>query len=323
MKQQPSVNYGFLPPVEKPTDRLFGTSETRFNIFGIEDWTPYYSPGELQVINNVRTQACVSFSAIKIVSAIFNYKLEHNQISDSNLKWLIEKGYIVNGKMDASERYLAKMSGTSVQGNSADAVGNTVRHWGLVPQSVWPFDLDFWSWDEYYKLIPKEVMELGLEFAERFDISYDRVWLDNKEVVLEALSHSPLQVFVHAWDSPFQGKYQRTLKDINHAVSLPKPEWFIFDSFLDPKDGDFIKELVPDFLFYPTAFIYNVTEKNMTNVKIIKDADSPAVGFWLPQISAEAFKSNCATFGLPCPLKDDGSVDWDAVQIQGTLNLNQ
>lgn len=61
---------------------------------------------------------------------------------------------------------------------------------------------------------------------------------------------------------------------------------------------------------------------NMTksNVKIIKDENSPAVGIWLPALSQQALESYCQNFGLEVPKKTDGTVDWDK-WIQGTMRL--
>lgn len=64
----------------------------------------------------------------------------------------------------------------------------------------------------------------------------------------------------------------------------------------------------------------NVTPMANSNVKIIKDQNSPSVGIWLPALSPEALKSYCLNFGIEIPLKPDGSPDWDK-WIQGTLIL--
>jgi len=57
-----------------------------------------------------------------------------------------------------------------------------------------------------------------------------------------------------------------------------------------------------------------------SNVKIIKDKNSPTCGIWLPATTEEALKSYCLNFGLEVPKKEDGSIDWDE-WIQGILEL--
>ena len=74
--------------------------------------------------------------------------------------------------------------------------------------------------------------------------------------------------------------------------------------------------------FNPWTFQDKVNIKKMnTNVKIIKDANSPAVGVWLPATSEEALRSYCINFGIKFPEKGiDGAIDWDKF-IDGELNL--
>lgn len=57
-----------------------------------------------------------------------------------------------------------------------------------------------------------------------------------------------------------------------------------------------------------------------TNVKVIKDKNSSAVGLWLPALSEQALKSLCLNFGINVPKNPDGGVDWDS-WIQGELIL--
>lgn len=61
-------------------------------------------------------------------------------------------------------------------------------------------------------------------------------------------------------------------------------------------------------------------EKNMSNIKIIKDSKSPSVGIWLPALSPEAIESYCQNFGINVPKKDNGDIDWEKF-IQGELTL--
>lgn len=298
------MNYGVILKEPKFEDFVFGEASIRHSItLDVSDWRPWYSRGEAQRGANVEPMSCVTASAIKIISAHFNYLIRHGLISDANLQWLIDNGYIVQNNhlrdvtleelkanpsdyfQDFSERFTAKSSGTTRQGNNAQAVADSIRHDGLVPQGVWDFDPISTSpdinWDWYYAEIPQEVKDLGKEFAKRFEINYEQVaigvtWITDATTgrlnALEALKHSPLQVYVHAWARPLNGVYTRTLEQINHAVSTVQPEWFIFDSYLD-FDGDWVKQLSPDFNFYSWAFTYNITEKNMDTAQFCRDND--------------------------------------------------
>lgn len=72
----------------------------------------------------------------------------------------------------------------------------------------------------------------------------------------------------------------------------------------------------------PWTLIDKNNNWNMTksNIKIIKDKNSPAVGIWLPALSPEALESYCLNFGIEVPKKADGSIDWDK-WIEGEMIL--
>lgn len=72
----------------------------------------------------------------------------------------------------------------------------------------------------------------------------------------------------------------------------------------------------------PWTLIDKNNNWNMTksNIKIIKDKNSPAVGIWLPAMSPEALESYCLNFGIEVPRKTDGSIDWEK-WIEGEMTL--
>lgn len=75
------------------------------------------------------------------------------------------------------------------------------------------------------------------------------------------------------------------------------------------------------FQFNPWTFQDKLNEEqNMSNIKIIKDSKSPAVGVWLPALSPQAIESYCLNFGIEVPKKENGDIDWDKF-IQGELTL--
>jgi len=57
-----------------------------------------------------------------------------------------------------------------------------------------------------------------------------------------------------------------------------------------------------------------------TNVKIIKDSNSPAVGFWCPANSPDGLISMARNYGIELKKKEDGSINWDNY-IDGKLIL--
>ncbi len=191
-------NTGVIFEQPKETDLVFGANERVNHIITLLDrnWYQYYSAGELQKMIE-DTMSCVTFSAIKVISAKMNYLIKNNLISQTNFVWLKEKGYInAKGEFDASERFTSAMSGTTRQGNGGAKVGNSIRHDGLVPQSVCPWNGEKGDWFRDKANITQEAIDLGKEFTKRFDILYEKVEMGKMEKVFEALTHSPIQVFI-------------------------------------------------------------------------------------------------------------------------------
>ena len=79
------------------------------------------------------------------------------------------------------------------------------------------------------------------------------------------------------------------------------------------------------YIFSPWTYTDNLNNNQedmpQTNVKIIKDANSKAVGFWCPANNEDGFISMARNYGINPPLNDDGTLNWDKVEIQGTLTL--
>ena len=63
------------------------------------------------------------------------------------------------------------------------------------------------------------------------------------------------------------------------------------------------------------------SENVMSNVKLIKDKNSKAVGFWLPAVSEDGLRSMALNYGYKIPLKANGTVDWEKVKFDGLATL--
>lgn len=81
-----------------------------------------------------------------------------------------------------------------------------------------------------------------------------------------------------------------------------------------------------DFQFDPWTYsdLINLEENNIMNnfVRVVKDANSSAVGYFLPALSPETIKNMAHIYGKEVPLKTDGSIDWSAF-IEGTVDLEK
>lgn len=359
-------SYGLILVEPTPQDYIFGG---RTEVLGdaaidVDDWEPWYSPGEYQFGVYFDTWGCVTWSAIKVYSAMRNYAIAGGVISNlfdpnpdhlpglagiisrENVAWLIQRGYVkwsgTRWYFDASERFTAKKSGTVIgTGNSAQNVWNSIRHDGLVPQDVWPYPREqrtppFTAEEFYTDAIPQDALDLGLEYKVRFPCQYEQVMIwdyeqarINAEVYGAALRRSPLQIFGHAWDQPVNGVYLRTTGGINHAYSGLRsiPRYPIFDSYPDNgAQGDFVKQLAPDYILWAWAFKPHITDANipnhepMTNVKIVRDAASPKVYLAIPIRDEASFESYCENFAVSIVRRPDGKPNIEAM-LQGNLTL--
>lgn len=174
------------------------------------------------------TKACVTFSALNCLEIIQRTRGVHDNYSD---------------------RFIAKLSGTTTSGNYFRTVAETIRTVGLIDEELHPFpntQKDF-DWDDYYSEIPESLLMKGRLWLTLWDIDWE--WADMTDLK-NALVYGPVQVGVWAWPSVRKdGLYDDGgNKRRNHAVTLVGYKdgeyWTIFDHYA--KD---IKHLVWDYDF--------------------------------------------------------------------------
>lgn len=240
-----------LEPIK---DFIFLGSNSKIdNQIILEDgnWTKYKTKNEGQK-KDFDTWNCVAFSACNAIEIFFKYLLIGKKISTKNLTWLIEKGYLVDGEINFSDRFVGTKAGTKVGvGNTGSRVANAIHTFGLVPESYHPFEYGMKE-KEYYKATPRVLDELGKEFLERFKINFESFFIKD---VKEALKYAPVQVYVNAWHKK-DGLYYNPTEKINHAVArIRTATKQIFDHY-EP----FIKSLTTTYYYYPSGYKYTVDE---------------------------------------------------------------
>ena len=254
-------NHGLILSIPKPSSFKFGVfTPIESKILNPEgDWDPYLPIAEVQSNSNFDTWACVSSSATNILEVQFNYLYDKGLLLVDDLRWLSKRGYIIDGKFNFSEIYIAKLSNTRIgEGNTLDIVSETIQKYGLIPESKLPFRKDM-TVEEYYAEIQQDLLDLGKEFLERFDIKHE--WVE-KPMFEEALKYSPIQVCVDAWHLNSDGLYYFVDK-INHAVCRKKIDIKqIFDTY-EP----FEKGLTKDYQYNYFGMKYFINFKNKTMSK--------------------------------------------------------
>jgi hypothetical protein len=161
----------------RPTDFVAGTLpfvERKPN----GNWKPYCPYGENQWSNKADSMACATFSALNCLET--------------------QEFYFTGVQKNYSDRWIAKMSGTTHEGNYLYKVVDAVREFGLVLESDYPTPASF-TFDEYYADIPEpllsELKAKGKEWLKTHEVAYE--WLTVNDWNLDHhLKHAPIQVVI-------------------------------------------------------------------------------------------------------------------------------
>lgn len=231
--------------------------------------TPHAEP-QMSTSPHVDSDGCVSFSVVHCIES-----------------YLLSKGIDV----EFSERFLAKMSGTTTSGNTIEKVVATIIECGLVLESDWPTPTVF-TWDEFYADIPQNIIDKGKSTLAKY-LSFTGV--DKVDLAIGILKE-PLVVFTPG-----------------HA-RCALGENLVFDTYQQESDttsvGPYL-ETMPATAY--AFFALKLKNKSMTNTKLVqvqKTDGTKEVGFYLPAMSPDALKDKGMNFDVPIPTLTDGSVDW-------------
>jgi hypothetical protein len=213
-----------------------------------EEREKYLPKGEVQR-GTEDFMSCATMGPINILEAKFNWLLRNKKLSPENEKWLKDNGYITSeNKVEFSDRYISILSGTTRDGNSLKAPLQAIHEFGLIPKSMLPANesMDF---DDFHNVndITPEMKPLGLDFLSRFPMEYEKVYTIHSE---ELLKEDFLDDAGYAWPTPIDGVYPKTDNFLNHCcIRFDFPKYRAFDNYVDSVDGDFIKQLAPDYNF--------------------------------------------------------------------------
>jgi hypothetical protein len=196
------VNFGVISSEPTGSDWIRGQeSGIRENVVNVaSDWRGFYPPEESQLLKAntpqygtqtyLETDACMSFAGPQTIEAQLNFAIQYGTVSAEGIAWLKANGYInAAGKVEISKRFTAKMSGTTINGNTYQAVWASMRNDGLVPESEWPMPAAEMAalvisgkqfthddvWNLYYAEIPQALKDKALEFKKHFTIAYEWV----------------------------------------------------------------------------------------------------------------------------------------------------
>src|SRR5690606_9243675 len=140
-------------------------------------------------------------SANNDIEMFLKYSLESGKMPEV-VKTALENLHILkDGKFNISDRFVAIMSGTTLNGNSFPKVWQAIHKYGLIAEEYLPFGGS--SIQEYLGAkITDEMLKKGQEFKKYIAINYEVVTYDNNqeftkeqiEATEKALKQSPLHV---------------------------------------------------------------------------------------------------------------------------------
>ena len=193
-------NTGFIAAPPKPSDWIAG-AETGIifeDRIGVDCWCQYLPSPETQKKAGIDMFACVTFSACNSVETQIDWMRAKGLLPQDAIDQLGRLGFWdANGKFNASDRFTAKMSGTTSLGNTLGEVWQSIRRDGLVPEADWPF-IEGMSWEQYYAEIPQELKDKAKEFLKIFNITYELVGFGN-------LNYTPAtEIRYHLKQAPLQ-----------------------------------------------------------------------------------------------------------------------
>lgn len=148
------------------------------------DWRPYLVQKEYQK-GKEDSMSCVSFSACSSIE--------------------IQEKFLTGQESNYSDRWIAKMSNTTKDGNYLYIVGDTVRNLGLVREDSYPAPYNF-TFAQYHADIPEpklsELKAEGQAWKSRWDVKCEFIntsigpWVTVKEDLMKHLRHAPLQIVI-------------------------------------------------------------------------------------------------------------------------------
>lgn len=169
-----------------------------------EDWTPYLPSTENQFSTRDDWMDCVSESYNNAVETQMNKMKKDGKFTATQLAEMEELNYFdENALFNFSDRFLAKMSGTTRSGNSQNAVAECARKNGLIGEKDWGEAHNNMTWDEYYAEIPQAIKDKAKKIFDYILLGYEWSVVDQNpvanyaainKVLKEQVKHAPIQV---------------------------------------------------------------------------------------------------------------------------------
>ena len=114
-------------------------------------------------------------------------------------------GSSIESSYHASDRFIATLSGTTANGNTPQKVCETIRKKGLLSEAHLPVTPEINTWNKFYSGITDNLKRTALRYLDTYQVGHEWVFQNGvptdvqKQLIAEALKHSPVGVSVYAW----------------------------------------------------------------------------------------------------------------------------
>lgn len=198
---EPTQNTGVIIE-QKPQDWAAG--QIPYEVLNPSgDWTQYLPSAENQYTHKIDTMACVTFSCLNVIETQYKFR--------------------TGKEINFSDRFIAKLSGTTANGNSVQRVLDAINTYGLVLEEEWPTDLEM-TWDEYYAEIPPEVLAKA---NKNIKVQYEFHFPGSTDYARE-LKHLPLEMILEAGNPYHSVEMVNTTEQFDHYPPNLRPQKSIY-----------------------------------------------------------------------------------------------
>lgn len=220
------------------------------------DWRDYLPPEEDQLVRGIESSACYIEASQHTIATI-----EEEQFGE------IDNNY--------SARFNALCSDGTPTGGNPLRGADSIRHDGLVPDSLMPFGDDLNSWNDFHSFkgtLESVVRTEGKKYLGRKILGYDVVFQKYESVATKyaklkrALTFGPCPVSVTAWYEHDGVYYKMEDMNDNHLVELvyidEHNQGYVRDTY-----APYLKVLEPNFNF-DFAMRWSVEKKDINAIEL-------------------------------------------------------
>lgn len=265
-----------ISTTKAPLDWIAGKETGVHYTRSVPAWETFLAPGESQKTLNMDTDECTIYSGTHSIVAQINYDIIKGNYSSEAIDFFHAAGYMADGSFNVSELFNAKLAGTTREGTYMNAMGQSFRVDGLLPQADLPLPPKY-TWDQFDALVITDAMKMKAKMILKY-IEPEYQWIDGP-VTVQHLMLAPVQIAVGVcpvWsvDKPIKAcpapmAHCVVLYDLNAGKHIQDT----YVPFLKTLASDYLVYAAMQYLAFPRTEIKTVTKPTGTFTTTLNYAD--------------------------------------------------